>query len=196
MSSFTAVYDACVLYPAPLRDLLMRLAMTDLFRARWTEEIHKEWINSVLRDRPDLSYDQLNRTRELMNLHVRDCLVENYQDLIQGLSLPDPDDRHVLAAAIKCNAGVIVTFNLSDFPDVALAPYGIEAQHPDDFVVHLIDLDAEAVATAVIKQFRSLKNPPYNKVEFLAAIKRSGLVKTVEELEEFGRLRGRAGDHG
>ena len=67
--------DACVLYPAPLRDFLMHLALLDLFRARWTEEIHTEWIRNVLRQRPDLKQEQLQRTRELMNLHVRDALV-------------------------------------------------------------------------------------------------------------------------
>lgn len=75
MASFTAVYDACTLYPAPLRDLLMHLALTDLFRAKWTDQIHDEWIRSVLRDRPDLALEQLERTRSLMNAHVRDCLV-------------------------------------------------------------------------------------------------------------------------
>jgi len=82
MATFTALYDACVLYPAPLRDLLMRVAMTDLFRARWTDEIHEEWITAVLRDRDDLTRDQLERTRSLMNAHVRDCIVTGYDGLI------------------------------------------------------------------------------------------------------------------
>lgn len=95
-----ALLDACVLYPAPLRDLLMHLAVADLFHAAWTEEIHDEWIRSVLADRPNLSRRQLERTRDLMNVHVRDCLVTGYEHRIKALSLPDPDDRHVLAAAI------------------------------------------------------------------------------------------------
>ena len=101
MTNFTAVYDACVLYPAPLRDLLMRLAVTDLFRAKWTEAIQDEWTRSVLRDRPDLSADQLQRTRTLMNDNVRDCLVTGYEELIPALHLPDPDDRHVEMAIKK-----------------------------------------------------------------------------------------------
>ena len=128
MSTFTALYDACVLYSAALRDLLMRLALTDLFRARWTDEIHDEWIRNVLANRPDLKREQLERTRTLMNAHVRDCLVNGYEDLIEGLDLPDPDDRHVLAAAIRTRASVIVTFNLDDFPADYLAKYGVEAQ--------------------------------------------------------------------
>lgn len=86
MSNFTAIFDACVLYPAPLRDFLMNLAITDLFRARWTDEIHDEWIRNVLRNRPDLTNERLQRTRDLMNSHVRDCLVSGYQDLIRPLA--------------------------------------------------------------------------------------------------------------
>jgi hypothetical protein len=76
VAGFTAIYDACVLYPAPLRDFLMRLALTDLFRARWSDMIHEEWMRSLLAQRADLSREQLERTRRLMNAHPRDCLVE------------------------------------------------------------------------------------------------------------------------
>lgn len=115
-SHFTVVYDACVLYPAPLRDLLMRLALTDLYRARWTDMIHDEWTRNLKRQRPDLKDEDLERTRSLMNASVRDCLVTGFQPLIPAIQLPDPDDRHVVAAAIHCGASLIVTFNLKDFP--------------------------------------------------------------------------------
>lgn len=130
VSQFTAILDACVLHPAPLRDLLMHLALTDLFRAKWTDAIHEEWIRSVLENRLDLTREQLERTRQLMNAHVRDCLVTNYEDLIPVLTLPDPDDRHVLAAAIRSSADVIVTFNLGDFPPETLKKWGIEGATP------------------------------------------------------------------
>jgi hypothetical protein len=129
VADLTALYDACVLYPASLRDLLMWLARSGLFRARWTDAIHDEWIRNLLNDRSDLTAAQLERTRELMNAAVRDCLVTGYGHLIETLTLPDPDDRHVLAAAIQGGASVIVTFNLTDFPAETLQPYGIEAQH-------------------------------------------------------------------
>lgn len=169
MSSFTALYDACVLYPAPIRDLLMWQALTGLFRARWTDQIHEEWIRNVLEDRGDLTRDQLERTRDLMNRAVPDCLVEGYEDLVAGLALPDAGDRHVLAAAIRAGAGVIVTFNLKHFPKPALQPHGVEAQHPDEFIGHLIDLDADAVLAAVKRQRASLKKPPKSVEEFLSA---------------------------
>ena len=120
MSPFVAVLDACVLYPAPLRDLLLRLALTDLFRARWTDRIHEEWIQSLLSKRPDLSRERLQRTRGLMDRTVPDCLVTGFEELIETLVLPDPDDRHVLAAAIRSQAGVIVTYNIRDFPEEVL----------------------------------------------------------------------------
>ena len=81
MANFTAVFDACVLYPAPLRDFLMWLALTDLFKARWTDQIHDEWIRNVLKNRSDLTFAQLTRTKNLMNQNVRDCLVIGYEDL-------------------------------------------------------------------------------------------------------------------
>ncbi len=179
MANFTVVYDANVLYPAPLRDFLMRLALTDLFRARWSEDIHDEWMRKVLESRPDLKREQLERTRELMNQHVHDCLVEDYQNLTSSLELPDPDDRHVLAAAIRANASVIVTFNLKDFPPQHVAQYGIEAQHPDDFLTHLIDLNQARVCAAAEEQRKSLRNPPKSVDEFLDILIRQGLPQTV-----------------
>ena len=133
----TAVYDANILYPAPLRDLFIRLAQAGLVRGRWTEAINDEWVRNLLRVNPALSADRLARTRALMNGAVRDCLVTGYEDLIESLSLPDPDDRHVLAAAIRAGAEVIVTFNLKDFPATTLSSYDLEAKHPDDFLVSL-----------------------------------------------------------
>lgn len=188
MATFTALYDACVLFPAPLRDLLMRVAMTDLFRARWTDRIHDEWINAVLEERKDLTREQLERTRVLMNTNIRDCLVTGYEPLIEGLTLPDADDRHVVAAAIRTRADVIVTFNLKDFPNGYLAGLGIEAQHPDEFISHLIDLAPGAVCAAAKRQREALKNPPKSVEEFLDALARQGLPDTVSRLSEFDHL--------
>ena len=175
MNRFTVVYAACVLYPAPLRDLLMRLALTDLYRARWSEQIHDEWINAVLRNRHDLSREQLERTRSLMNAYVRDALVDGHQSLIPALELPDPDDRHVLAAAIKCGADLILTFNLDDFPDEVLTRYGLGACHPDPFLVDQLNLDAERVCMAMRQHRASLKNPPKTVEEYLVTLEEQGL---------------------
>ena len=104
----------------------MRLALTDLFKAQWTDEIHEEWINALLRD-DRYKREVLEGVRDLMDANVRDAKVYGYEDLIETIELPDPDDRHVVAAAIKCNADAIVTFNLKDFPEEVLSKFSIEA---------------------------------------------------------------------
>lgn len=184
MKDTTAILDACVLYPAPLRDFFMHLALLDTFRARWTEAIHDEWMRNVLLNRQDLTRAQLERTRELMNAHVRDCLVEDYESLIDTLELPDADDRHVLAAAIHAKADAVVTFNLKDFPAETLAPFGIEAIHPDAFIVTLIDENAAPVISAIENQQKSLKNPPRSITELLETLENNGLNETVIRLRQ------------
>jgi len=122
---FTVIYDACVLYPNYLRDILIQLAITDLFRAKWTNLIHEEWIRNLIDNRPDLPREKLNQVKDLMNSQVRDSLITDFEQLIPSLTLPDPNDRHILAAAIVAEVDVIVTFNLKDFPDLYLSQYGI-----------------------------------------------------------------------
>lgn len=184
----TAVYDANVLYPAPLRDLFIRLAQAGLVKGRWTEEIHDEWIRNVLADRPGLPAERLARTRMLMNDAVRDCLVIGYEQLIESLCLPDVDDRHVLAAAIHAKAQVIVTSNLKDFPASELAGHGIEAMHPDEFLMHLFDAAPGPVCAAVKRQREGLRNPPKTVEELLATLENQGLVQTVARLRQFVEL--------
>lgn len=188
MANLIVVYDACVLYPAPLRDFLLHLALTQLFRARWSADIHAEWIRNLLKNRPDLTRARLERTRELMDSSVPDCLVTGYEGLIANLDLPDPDDRHVLAAAIGCQAGIIVTFNLDDFPATLLARYAIEVQHPDEFVQHLLELDTAAVCLAARQHRQHLKNPPKSPREYLHTLLAQRLTGTVAQLEEMLEL--------
>jgi hypothetical protein len=159
MASFTVVYDACVLYPASIRDLTVEIARSGLVRAKWSDRIHCEWINAVSRERPDLDRARLERAAQLMNAAVLDCLVTGFESLEAGLStLPEADDRHVLAAAIHCGAQEIVTFNLRHFPKETLRPYGVCAIHPDAFIEHLLDLNAEVVCEAVRRIRRRLTN--------------------------------------
>src|SRR5260370_22615622 len=188
MATPTVILDACVLYPAPLRDLLLWLAMTGLYRPRWTEMIHREWIENLVKVRPDLARDRLERTRDLMNQAVPDCLVAGHESLIAGLSLPDPDDRHVLAAAIHGGAESIVTYNLTDFPATALTAHGIRAQHPDEFIAHFLDVDSVALCTAVKKHRESLLNPPKTAEEYLATLAQLSLPRTLVELTAIAAL--------
>jgi predicted nucleic acid-binding protein len=181
---FVVVYDACVLYPAPLRDLLVRLATTGLFAAKWSEHIHHEWMRNLIANRPELE-TPLQRTRQLMDQAVEDCLVENYESLIDALSLPDPDDRHVLAAAIRAGAQLIITTNLKDFPAATLTKFGIEAVHPDLFIVQQMDLHEGLVVQVARKHRASLRNPSKSVDEYLDTIAAQGLVVTADRLQEF-----------
>lgn len=184
MARFTAFYDANVLYPSELRNLLMHPALTGLFRATWSNGVHDEWIEALLRNRPDLTRERLERTRMLMDRHATDALVTGYEDLIPALHLPDPDDRHVLAAAIRGRADVIVTINIRDFPADVLAPFGIAAQHPDEFVMHLLDLAPGLVAGAARNHRESLKNPPKTIESYLNTLEQQGLTQSASVLRE------------
>lgn len=178
-SHFTAIFDACVLYSQPLRNLLMRLALTDLFRARWTHTIHNEWTRNLAANRPDLDRAKIHRVRELMDSHVRDALVENFEHLIPAIDLPDPNDTHVVAAAVHCSAELIVTFNLKDFPAGTLSTFNVTAQHPDDFIADLFDLNPAKVLGAMAEHRKSLKSPPKSVDEYLGTLARVGLTQTV-----------------
>jgi len=186
--SYTALFDANVFYSAPIRDILLQLATTDIFRGKWTNDIHREWIDSLLRNEPHRERAALERTRDLMDQAVRDCLVTGYDSLIPSLALPDPNDRHVLAAAIVGRCDVIVTCNLKDFPESAISPYGIEAQHPDDFLCNHLHLAPGLFCGAIRMVRMRLQKPPYSAEEYLAKLAQQGLVATVGELKSFSAL--------
>ncbi len=187
-ASFTVVYDACVLYPAALRDLLMRLAVARLCRARWTVDILDEAFENLQAARPDLDPERLAVTRRRMCEAVPECLVEDHQELIPSLELPDPGDRHVLAAAIRSRAHAIVTDNIKHFPAAALAPHGLEALTADRFVLRLIDLAPDAVVEVVRKQAAVLKNPPCTVEVLLARLVRQGLRRSSNALLSLSRF--------
>jgi predicted nucleic acid-binding protein len=180
--------DACVLYPAPLRDLLIELAAKGLYRAKWTNQIHEEWISALSRNRSDLQRSQLERTRDLMNEHIPDCLITDYEELIPGIECPDENDRHVIAAAIKGRCAAIITFNLAHFPQAELEKYDLEAQHPDEFINHQFGLDRAGVITAVQNIRSRLKTPPISADDYLRRLAAQGLPKTVTELSQYVRL--------
>ncbi len=181
---FVVLFDACVLYPAPLRDFLLRLANSGLFAAKWSLHIQAEWTKNLLKDRPELAY-QIERTQNLMNQSIPDCLVTGYEPLEENLELPDPNDKHVLAAAICCGAQVIVTFNLKDFPSEKLEIYGIEAMHPDVFIEHQMSLHQAAVITTAKKHRAALKNPIKSAEDYIVTLAAQGLVVTADKLREF-----------
>lgn len=187
-SNYTVVFDANVMYPAPLRSFLMYMAVSGDFRARWTEMIHDEWIRNLLKNRPDLTEDKLNRIRTLMNSKVPGSIVTGFEGLISSIELPDADDRHVVAAAIQTRAEAIITFNLKDFPDKELSKYGITALHPDEFISNLLDINTGSVIEGARKQRLSMKNPTATASEYLDILQRQKLPRSVSRLKEFELL--------
>lgn len=180
--AFVVVYDASVLYPSTTRDLLIRLAQAGLVQAKWTATILDEVFGNLGQNRPDLDPGKLQRTRALMAAAIRDVLVVGYEPLIDVLDLPDPDDRHVLAAAIRARAQLIVTNNLRDFPTSALAPWDLEAAGADAFVRAQSDLDRDLVYAAIARIADSWRNPPGTVDDVLARLQHDGLIETVSAL--------------
>ena len=177
--------DANVLYPAPIRDVFLQLATSDVFQAKWTADIHREWIEALLRNEPHRDRVALQRTRDLMDRAARDCLITGYETLVPTLDLPDPDDRHVLAAAIAGHCDAIVTSNLRHFPNAAVEPFGIEVRHPDEFLCDRLDLAPGAFCEAIRKVRGRLKKPPFTVREYLDNLSHQGLAATAVKLERF-----------
>jgi predicted nucleic acid-binding protein len=156
---FTVILDANVMYPFLIRDLLLRFFEMGLFKARWTDEITEEWVRSLKKNQPK-NADNIDATKELIHHAFPDAIVTDYSDLISALCLPDPDDRHVLAAAIKCGADYIVTENLRDFPVSTLAKYGIEAGTADQFLTSTFDLFQQDVISDMRQHRLGLRDKP------------------------------------
>jgi predicted nucleic acid-binding protein len=183
LARFTALFDASVLYSAAISYLVMETARAGIFRARWSPDIHDEWTRSLIEKRPDLDAERIQRRREIMDQAVPDALITDYQDLVEAVDLPDPNDRHVLAAAIAGNADVIVTLNLKHFPADRLVRYGIESQHPDTFLIHQRGLNEQRFLQCVRRTRRRLKNPEMDVDEYLDGLRKAGLVVLAAELE-------------
>ncbi|MBF0308829.1 MAG: PIN domain-containing protein [Magnetococcales bacterium] len=177
--NLAVVLDSCILYSAPLRDLLLHLALSGLFQTKWSEEIHREWMENLLINRPDLTREQLEYTRTRLN-SLPDCLVTGYESLISTLHLPDEGDRHVLAVAIHSRSGIILTYNLKDFPLEALAKHRIQARHPDPFIMALIKAHPQRVLHAVRRHRQTLKRPPLGPTEYINAMERQHLSDTAD----------------
>lgn len=184
-SPYPVVLDACVLYPSLLRDLLMRLGIKGLYQPKWTQTIQEEWQRNLLQNRPDITAEQIKRTDALMNQAIPDAMVTGYENLIGSINLPDPDDRHVVAAAVRCNAEVIVTLNLKDFPTSRMVDFDIESLHPDEFISDLFDLNHALALQAVAEQRNSMRKPARSVDEYLAALLRQGLPMTIKAMENY-----------
>jgi predicted nucleic acid-binding protein len=167
-ASSAAVLDTCVLFPAALRDTLLRAAERQLFAGRWSEAILEELVRNLVAH-GGVTPASAAALCTAIRRAFPGAVVSGYEDLIEGLT-NHPKDRHVLAAAIHANARVIVTSNLRDFPSRALAPYGIEAQPPDDFLCALLDAAHEQMVELIIEQAAGLTKTPKTPEDVLSAV--------------------------
>lgn len=177
---FTVVLDTNVIYPVISRDLLFWFAHYDLYTPKWSKNIFDEWKDVMLR--MGVSEEEANRRIEKANTAFPDALVQSYDGLVDNLALPDPKDRHVLAAAIKINANLIVTNNLKDFPDEYLKSFGLSTKNADDFLTDIIDLNPDKAVEAFKEMVLNKKNPPLDEYEVLNRLRRCTLTDTANYL--------------
>jgi hypothetical protein len=176
------VYDACVLYPFHLRNLLVELAVEGFVAARWTDTIHDEWIRSLAK-RAGLPRARFIKTRDLMKAVLPEADVRGSESIVPSLTLPDANDRHVLAAAIAARASIILTWNVKHFPASALAPHGVIAKDPDTFLTALAGEDIDAIRDVVESARQNLTLTEPSHTAYLAALRRQGLKAFVAKLK-------------
>jgi hypothetical protein len=175
------LYDANLLYPFHLRNLLVQLGVNHIVAPRWTDAIHEEWIRSLAATGKQ-THDRLLRTRDIMKRVLPDADVQAHEHRIAGLSLPDPADRHVLAAAIETGAEIILTFNLRHFPPAALARFNLRAQDPDTFLCDLYTADPEVIRAVVDAARQNLSQSAPAVTTFVDALERQQLVRFAAKL--------------
>lgn len=179
-----AVYDACVLYPFQLRNLLVQCAADRLVEARWSDEIHEEWIRSLLAREPKLTRARLELTRDLMERVLPQARVTGYEARIAAITLPDPGDRHVVAAAAEAGASVIVTWNVRDFPAAELRRHGLRKLTPDRFLTALYEANPDAVVASIENARRNLNLTRVSEATYLDALQRQRLNRFVLALSQ------------
>lgn len=172
--------DTNVVYPVIIRDILFWFAYYDLYTPKWSGHIFNEWKKVMLEK--GVSEQESNKRIEKANAAFPDALVQNYQGLIDHIELPDVDDRHVLAAAIKTNANLIVTNNIKHFPEAYLQSYGLAAKTADDFLTDIIDLNQEQAVAAFKEMVLNKKNPKQDNFEVLNQLRNAGLIDTANYL--------------
>lgn len=178
------VYDACILYPFSLRNVVVQCAVDRLVHARWTDDIHEEWMENLLRKHPGLARERLRRTRDLMERAVPGALVTGHRRWLASISVRDGGDRHVVAAAIEAGARAIVSAD-RHFRDEDLAPRGLAVWRPDGFLFGLLRADPEAMVASMARARRNLSRSAPSAAEFIAGLRRTGKLEAFcDALEE------------
>lgn len=186
-AGFTAFFDSSALYPLPLRDLLLRLAATDIFRARWSHDVLQDWRSDFATRHPSVAATVLQQQCDAMNEEARDALVEGHHVFLPIFSALDTRARHVIAAAIHSRSDVIVTTEDARYPEHILKHHFLDKQHPDEFIAHAIDLDPGKAVAAARELRLALHSPPRDPIAYLRMLERAGLPQTFSLLREFIR---------
>lgn len=163
----------------------MHLAVGGAFQPKWTAAIQDEWIRNLQQHDPTIDKQKLKRTRRLMEKHGRSWRVPRHTHLIARLQLPDPRDRHVLAAAIASRAAIIVTRNVRDFPAWALSAYKVRVETPDDFLQSLLSASPGPFVAAVRHHRAAMVRPPFSAREYLAKLASCGCEGTARKLQPY-----------
>lgn len=177
---FTCVLDTCVIYPIDIRDLLLWFAYFELYRPKWSQTIFDE-LKKVMIEK-GMPHEKATRQIERINEAFPDAMVKNYEELIPTLSLHHQKDCHVLAAAIKSDANLIVTDNLKDFDNDYLAKFGLYAKSADDFITDTIDLNTKLAKEAFMTMVAHRTNPSLDEYEVLNILRNRGLVNAANYL--------------
>ena len=183
-SPTVALYDACILYPFHLRNIVVQVAVDGLVDARWTNAIHDEWMRNLLTNTPGLSAEHLAATKQLMNVALPEATVADYEKHIQTVKLPDPDDRHVAAAAIEAGASMIVTWNLRDFPVSELRKHSLVRQSPDAFLAGLYAQAPDTLIGSLANARRNLSRSRVSAHDFIGVLRDQRLVKLAAQIEK------------
>lgn len=180
---YTVVLDASVLFPQWKRDLLLCFFEADLYRAQWSEQIQQEWLSNAIRKLPEKEHN-LRRADTLMRQHFGSAWIEEneYVQFIELVSLPDANDRHVVAAAIAGRADYIVTDNLKDFPEHELARFGIEVGSADKFLAGTFEHYPHSAIRVLNEHRLALKNNP-SASEYLMLLRQRGLPRLASQLQ-------------
>ena len=176
MARFSALLDACVLVPVTLTDTLLRTAEDGLYRPVWSARILQEVVVALESVHPKMAHSDAAKKRVMaMNSAFEDASSEPWEALVDSIVLPDPDDRHVVAAALAGRADVLVTHNVKDFPREVLARFDLDVQTPDHFLLNLLDLDPDRVLATLRRQAQATRRPQINAHEVINNLERAGV---------------------
>ena len=179
MPRYAAVLDACVLVPIALADTLLRVAEKGMYRPLWSDRILAEAQAATEEIHPGMDAGKrFAQMREAFD----DALVTGWEELEPGIRLPDLDDRHVVAAAVRGGAQGVITANAKDFPATALEPFGLEAVHPDDFLLDQLDLSPPTILQVIRDQAARTRRPPLTPRDLPTLLGRAGVPGFADEI--------------